>query len=114
MDFTQGRPTFSGFAELTAIASLDVSSADSVSVVTFAAGARTYWHEHEAGQILVVIRGAGAVTVAGQEPVPLSEGDVVIAEPGEVHWHGAGLDSDFAHLAVSRGTTTWHCPTGAP
>ena len=108
VDFSQGRPTFSGDAELTSIANLDAPSADSVSVVTFAAGARTHWHEHEAGQVLVVVRGCGVVTVAGQEPVPLSEGDVVIAEAGEVHWHGAGPSSDFAHLAISRGTTTWH------
>ena len=37
----------------------------------------------------------------------ITGGDVIWAEPGEEHWHGACGDSLLAHLAVSHGTTEW-------
>jgi len=64
-----------------------------INTVIFTPGARTYWHRHPGGQLLVVTAGTG--------------GDVVWAEPGEEHWHGACGDSLLTHLAVSHGTTEW-------
>lgn len=104
------RPTFTGNGKLEPMHTLDVASTDSVSMVTFGADARTHWHEHEAGQVLVIVDGAGLVAKRGEDPVPLAPGDIVIAEPGEVHWHGAGPSAAMSHLAVTRGTTTWHGP----
>lgn len=109
-DFEHVRPTFSGVAELWPVAKLDVASNDHASLVTFEAESRTHWHEHEAGQVLVVISGSGYVAVRGGDTVALKQGDVVIAAPGEVHWHGADADGEMAHVAVSRGVTTWHGP----
>jgi len=111
--FENVRSTFAGEAELCPVAELSTPCHDHVSLVTFEANARTHWHEHEAGQVLVVIRGQGYVAVQGGETATLTEGDVVIAEPGEVHWHGAGAESQLAHIAVSRGVTTWHGPVEA-
>jgi len=37
----------------------------------------------------------------------VTSGDVVWAEPGEEHWHGACGDSLLTHTAVSHGTTEW-------
>ncbi|MQA95003.1 MAG: cupin domain-containing protein [Streptosporangiales bacterium] len=78
-----------------------------VNSVTFTPGARTYWHHHERGQLLVVTAGSGWVCPHGEEPQPITVGDVVWVPPGERHWHGAGRDSIMTHLATSLGTTTW-------
>ncbi|MBA3741353.1 cupin domain-containing protein [Sporichthya sp.] len=85
-------------------------ASDKVHVVTFVRGGRTFWHDHEFGQLLVVLSGQGLVAIEGTEPVPISVGDLVIADPGERHWHGATPDGELTHLAVSRGTTSWHGP----
>ena len=75
--------------------------------MTFTPGARTFWHHHERGQILVVTAGTGWVCTHGETPQPLTVGDVVWVPPDERHWHGAGPGSIMTHLAVSLGTTTW-------
>jgi quercetin dioxygenase-like cupin family protein len=38
---------------------------------------------------------------------PLDPGDVVYADPGEEHWHGAGANTYILHTAISMGVTTW-------
>jgi quercetin dioxygenase-like cupin family protein len=44
---------------------------------------------------------------AGTELV-LAEGDVVVIEAGNEHWHGAAPGTAGAHLAINLGTnTTW-------
>lgn len=78
-----------------------------INSVTFTPGARTFWHHHERGQILVVTAGTGWVCTHGETPQPLTAGDVVWVPPGEQHWHGAGPNSIMTHLATSLGTTTW-------
>lgn len=75
--------------------------------VTFTPGARTFWHYHEHGQLLLVTGGAGWVCTHGEAPQPLAAGDVVWVPPGERHWHGAGPNTVMAHHAVSLGATTW-------
>jgi quercetin dioxygenase-like cupin family protein len=81
-----------------------------VTSVFFAAGARTYWHSHEHGQVLHVLEGRGQVAAEGDAAQPIGPGDIVWAPPGEVHWHGGGPDSMVMHLAVSLGRTTWLGP----
>jgi 4-carboxymuconolactone decarboxylase len=78
-----------------------------IAAIFFAPGARTYWHQHERGQILQVTSGSGVVCAEGGTPQPLHAGDVVWAPPGEKHWHGAGPDSSLSHIAISLGTTKW-------
>lgn len=78
--------------------------------VFFAPGARTYWHSHEKGQILVVTAGAGLVCSAGGEPQVLHPGDTVWVPPGEAHWHGGGPETYLVHLAISLGQTAWRDP----
>ena len=104
------RENFTGSGKLEPMHILDVASTDVVSMVTFGANAHTHWHEHEGGQVLVITDGAAVVAKRGEDPVDLTPGDIVITGPGEVHWHGAGPDTAMSHLAVSRGTTTWHGP----
>jgi quercetin dioxygenase-like cupin family protein len=78
-----------------------------VNTVCFTPGARTYWHSHDEGQILIVTHGRGFVYTREGAESPLSVGDVVYVPPGEEHWHGAGADTMLVHLAISLGETRW-------
>src|SRR5690606_7210638 len=78
-----------------------------ITTVFFAPGARTYWHNHERGQILHVLAGRGLICAAGERPRVLSSGDMVWVPPGEQHWHGAAPDSFMIHTAISLGVTQW-------
>jgi len=80
---------------------------NTINSVTFAPGARTYWHHHSGGQVLVVTAGLGWVCPYGERPQPIRAGDVVWVPPGERHWHGGTADTVMTHLAVSIGRTVW-------
>ncbi|MCE0765578.1 cupin domain-containing protein [Pseudonocardia kujensis] len=79
-----------------------------VNSVTFLEGARTFWHTHEHGQLLLVTAGTGWVVNEDGDRQRVEQGDLVWSEPGERHWHGAVSASDLTHLAVSLGLTSWH------
>ena len=69
-------------------------------VVTFEPGARTAWHSHPLGQILVVTAGCGVVRHEGGPIEEIRPGDVVWFPPGEKHWHGAAPNTAMTHIAV--------------
>ena len=77
-----------------------------INTVIFTPGARTYWHRHPGGQLLVVTAGRGLVATRDEVQV-VGSGDVIWAGPGEEHWYGACEDTLLTHLAVSHGTTQW-------
>ncbi len=79
----------------------------SITTVSFAPGARTHWHRHDGGQILVVTAGAGHVYDRDGNGGPIAAGDAVFIEPDVEHWHGAGPDSFMVHLAISLKTNNW-------
>ena len=72
----------------------------SASLVTFEAGARTAWHTHPLGQVLIVTAGTGRVQRWGDPVEEIRQGDVVWIPPGQKHWHGAAPNSSMAHIAV--------------
>lgn len=78
-----------------------------VNNVFFGPGARTYWHSHGSGQLLLAVAGAGLICAGDGTAEELRAGDLVWSPPGERHWHGAGPDTMLLHIAVSLGTTTW-------
>lgn len=78
-----------------------------INTVNFTPCARTYWHRHERGQILIVLAGRGCVQADGGPVHELRAGDTVWAESGERHWHGGSPDSYMVHTAISLGATTW-------
>lgn len=82
----------------------------SVHNVFFAPKARTFWHRHDAGQILYVTSGSGIVVSRESGPVSVRAGDVVWTDPGEEHWHGAAPGTYLVHLAVSLGGHEWLSP----
>ncbi|ACF07972.1 (R)-mandelonitrile lyase [Sinorhizobium meliloti] len=69
--------------------------------VTFAPGARTAWHTHPAGQMLIVTSGKGWVQQEGGEKREINSGDVVWIPVGVNHWHGATNKTGMGHIAIS-------------
>ncbi|GIV99987.1 cupin domain-containing protein [Roseiflexus sp.] len=68
--------------------------------VTFEPGARTAWHTHPLGQILIVTSGCGRAQRWGGPVEEIRAGDVVWFEPGEKHWHGASPTTAVTHIAI--------------
>ena len=68
--------------------------------VTFEPGARTAWHTHPLGQVLIVTFGSGRVQSDGGPVQEVRPGDVVWFEPCEKHWHGASPSTAMTHLAI--------------
>jgi len=76
-------------------------------VVRFSPGARTYLHSHEVPQVLHCFEGRG-ILATESERNEVGRGDIVYVPAGEVHWHGAAPDSDFAHVSIRPpGETSW-------
>ena len=68
--------------------------------VTFEPGARTAWHTHPLGQILIVTAGCGWAQREGKPIEEIRPGDVVWFPPGEKHWHGATPTTAVTHIAI--------------
>ncbi|TAJ88205.1 cupin domain-containing protein [Reyranella sp.] len=69
--------------------------------VTFEPGARTAWHTHPLGQVLVVTAGAGRVQREGGPVQAIGPGDVVWIPAGVKHWHGAAPTTAMTHIAIT-------------
>lgn len=69
--------------------------------VTFATGARTNWHTHQVGQLIVVVEGEGIFQEEGQPARRIVTGDTAWAGPGVNHWHGATADSAMTHVVAN-------------
>lgn len=70
-------------------------------LVTFEPGARSAWHTHPLGQILIVTCGAGWTQCWGGPKQIIRAGDVVWCPPGTKHWHGATATTAMSHIAVT-------------
>jgi len=68
--------------------------------VTFEPGARTAWHTHPFGQILIVTAGSGWVQQWGGQIQEIRPGDVVRIPAGQKHWHGATATTGMTHIAI--------------
>ena len=68
--------------------------------VTFEPGARTAWHTHPLGQILVVVSGRGRAQREGGPIEEIHPGDVISFAPREKHWHGASPTTAMTHIAI--------------
>jgi len=68
--------------------------------VTFEPGARTAWHTHPLGQVLIVTAGCGLAQRWGGQVEEIRPGDVVSIAPNEKHWHGAASTTAMTHIAV--------------
>ncbi|GAA4437405.1 hypothetical protein GCM10023188_31560 [Pontibacter saemangeumensis] len=101
---------FTGIAWLNSLVTPDSINQNAVGSVTFEPGARTNWHSHPAGQIILALEGEGYYQEKGQPKVILRKGDVRKC-PAEVpHWHGASADREFVQIAITgreSGPTVW-------
>lgn len=70
--------------------------------VTFLPNARSNWHTHPAGQVLIVTEGTGWVQEEGGEKHVMQAGDVVWCPPGVKHWHGATDKTSVTHYAIQQ------------
>ena len=91
---------------------LTMPSTDGVTIntVNFTPCARTYWHSHENGQVLMVLAGRGLIQAEDGPVCAMGAGDTISAPPGERHWHGASPNSFVTHIAISLGVTSWAGP----
>src|SRR4051794_28720871 len=66
--------------------------------VTFEPGARTAWHTHPLGQVLIVTAGCGRVQRWDGPIEEIRPGDVIRFAPNEKHWHGAAPTTAVTHI----------------
>ena len=69
-------------------------------LVSFEPGARTNWHTHPLGQVLIITSGQGRVQREGGPVEAVNPGDVIRFAPGERHWHGAAPKVAMSHIAL--------------
>jgi quercetin dioxygenase-like cupin family protein len=92
--------TFTGRVRTDQMFSAPEPARSAAALVTFEPGARTAWHTHPLGQLLLVTAGVGWVQLEGQAKRTIRAGDTVWFEPGEKHWHGATDTNAMSHVAV--------------
>jgi len=91
---------FTGQVRLDPLHTAQAPARVSAASVTFEPGARTAWHTHPLGQILVVTAGCGWTQCEGEDIVEIRAGDVVVCPPGHRHWHGATPTTSMTHIAI--------------
>ena len=79
--------------------------------VYFEPGARSNWHIHPSGQILIITDGVGYHQIEGQPRQTIKKGDVVKCPPNVLHWHGASPDTGLHQIYIlpktEKGIVTW-------
>ena len=91
--FPRGEPgaatNFTGNAYNLALVANDSTYNTLVGNVFFEKSARSNWHVHPSGQILIVLEGEGYHQLEGQPKQTMRKGDVIKCPPKVKHWHGA-------------------------
>ena len=75
---------------------------------SFEAGARTAWHSHDNGQLLLVEDGRMRTQKKGGPIKELGKGESDYTGPKVVHWHGAASGQGLIQINVGfGGETQW-------
>lgn len=101
---------FRGEVWVKSLIEADSLNDNAVGNVTFGPGARSNWHSHPAGQILLATGGVGYYQEKGKSKVILRKGEVIKCPPNIPHWHGASQDTAFVQVAITgrqNGPTVW-------
>lgn len=101
---------FIGNAWLQQMIMSDSLNPTQVGSVTFEPGARTNWHLHPGGQILLITGGTGYYQEKGSPKRIIKRGEVVKCPPNIPHWHGASKDETLIQIAITNtqnGATVW-------
>ncbi|MDB4904448.1 MAG: cupin [Mucilaginibacter sp.] len=111
---TQATANFTGIVWVKTLVPIDSTFRCVVGTVTFEPGARSYWHTHNAGQILLVTDGTGYTQEKGKPIRVVHKGDTIICPPNVAHWHGAAPGSSMTHISIipnaDKGVVTWLRP----
>lgn len=113
--FPKGEPgpatNFTGNAYNFGLVSNDTIYNTLVGNVYFEKGARSNWHVHPSGQILVVLDGEGYHQLEGQPKQIMRKGDVIKCPAKVKHWHGATENSSLTQMYIlpktENGIVTW-------
>jgi len=92
--------TFTGAVRIDPLFAAQDPSRSSGGSVTFEPGARSAWHTHPRGQILIVTAGSGWVQRWDGVRQEMKPGDVIWTPPGVKHWHGATATTSVTHFAI--------------
>ncbi|SFD82416.1 Cupin domain protein [Chitinophaga sp. CF118] len=105
---------FTGTAYLQMLVESDTIYDTQIGNVTFQPGARSNWHSHPGGQILLITSGKGYYQEKDKPKRIIRKGDVITCSPNTVHWHGASSDSGVSHIAIGpnteKGSVVWLVP----
>lgn len=91
---------FTGTVRLDPLLNAEAPARVACASVTFEPKARTAWHTHPLGQMLIVTAGLGRVQCEGGTVEEIRPGDAVWIPPGEKHWHGASPNKFMTHIAI--------------
>lgn len=113
--FTKGekgsKDLFTGSVYPTALVDSDSIYNTLVGNVYFEPGARSNWHSHPSGQILIITDGVGYHQIEGKPIQIIKKGDIVKCPPNVKHWHGASPDIGLQQLYIipktERGIVHW-------
>lgn len=105
---------FTGKAWSYGLVSSDTIYNTLVGNVYFEPGARSNWHTHPAGQILIITDGVGYHQIKGKPRQTIRKGDVVKCPPNVTHWHGASPDVALHQMYIipntEKGIVQWLQP----
>jgi quercetin dioxygenase-like cupin family protein len=91
---------FTGTVRIDPLGAVDAPGRVSCASVTFEPGARSAWHTHPLGQVLVVTAGCGWTQCEDGPVEEIRAGDVVVCPPNHRHWHGATPTTSLTHIAI--------------
>ncbi|WP_134087836.1 cupin domain-containing protein [Olivibacter sp. XZL3] len=95
---------FTGNVWLTMLVENDTTFNTGIGNVTFEPKARTNWHFHKGGQILLVTEGEGLYQEKGKAVEVIKKGGVIKCPPNVEHWHGATPTEAMTHIAIGTNT----------
>ena len=102
---------FTGNAWNTPLVADDSTYNTVIGNVYFEPGARSNWHTHPSGQILIITDGVGYHQIKGEPRQTIKKGDVVKCPPNVLHWHGASPDTGMQQMYIlpktEKGIVTW-------
>ncbi len=102
---------FNGNAWNTPLVANDSTYNTLVGNVYFEPGARSNWHMHPTGQVLIITDGVGYHQIKGEARQTIKKGDVIKCLPNVIHWHGASPDSALHQMYIipntEKGIVQW-------
>jgi len=102
---------FTGNAYNYELVPMDSTFTTLVGNVYFEPGARSNWHTHPGGQILIITDGVGYHQLEGKSIQIMKKGDVVQCPPNIRHWHGTSPNSGLQQMYIvpntEKGVVNW-------